>query len=122
MVDGRDTQRMPGSGVTIPLETKGLIQNYAENICPHGLLCYTSRYIREMTLLSMRFQLPLVELEHNGLAEYGWIECKGVVIRCNLVVEEEKNENYEVAVYFSEISEKDKSLLKNYVAGDVSSG
>ncbi len=115
MVEHRERRYDQRREVRFPIETEGHFNNYSDNIGRNGLLCYTKKHIDEMTLLDMRFQLPLEDSRMDELAEAGWIECKGVVVRCEPVVRNQGEKRFEVAVYFSDISDDHKSLLDQYV-------
>ncbi len=108
--------------VHIPLETEGHINNHLENIGRNGLRCYTKKHIDEMTLLDMRFQLPNIPIITDRLVDGGWIECRGVVINCQPVRRSPGDKHYEVAVYFSEISDENKNLLADFISRAALSG
>ncbi|MEE4239967.1 MAG: PilZ domain-containing protein [Desulfopila sp.] len=75
----------------------------SENISRSGMLCYSTRKIEELTLLEMKFQLP------ND--ESSWIECLGVVVRCEKKVTGESMYSYDVEIFFDRISDKHRDLL-----------
>ncbi len=104
------------SNSDMPIEIEGLVSSFS-NISQSGLLCRTSKKIDEMTLLDIKFQLP--QVEYKTVDEGVWIECSGVVVRC----EKKDNKNaelpgemaYEVAIFFDQISERYRSLLARHV-------
>ncbi len=110
-------QRYNRSNSEKPLEIEGFVSNFSENISQSGLLCRTSKKIDEMTLLSIKFQLPKVE--YNNIDQDTWIECSGVVVRCEKKetnnVEPQTELPYEVAILFDRISEEYRSLLAKHV-------
>lgn len=107
----RKWRRHSRSEIGIPLEFKGQVASLSKNISQSGMLCRTSRQINEMTLLDIRFQLPDIE---KYAAERVWVECSGVVVRCEKKEPEDIELPYEVAIFFDRISDKNKNLLANY--------
>lgn len=109
--------RYNGRKVDMPVDIEGFVPNFPQNISQSGLLCRTSRKIDEMTLLEVKFQLPRVE--YSPIDKDIWIECSGVVVRC-----EKKETNnaesptelpYEVAIFFDQISERHRDILARHV-------
>ncbi len=101
------------SQIDIPFDFQGEVSSLTQNISQSGMLCRTSRKIDELTLLDIKFQLPYIS-RHE--AKKIWIECSGVVVRC------EKKESeampYEVAIFFNHISDQNRDLLANYIQKD----
>jgi hypothetical protein len=100
----------------VPKITEGHIQNYTKNIGYNGLLCYTKKYIGEMTLLDMKFQFPCCSERSRKKKKQGWIECQGVVVSCEPLGKKKRDGAYEVSVYFSKMSDRNKSLLAKHVS------
>lgn len=73
-----------------------------KNISCGGAYCHVDKYIEPMTKLSVSLRLP--EEKHV-------ISCKGVVVR----TEEAVPTGYNIAIFFNEISAKDRDLLRNHV-------
>ncbi len=103
------------SQIDIPLEFHGEVSSLTQNISQSGMLCRTSREIDELTLLDIKFQLPYIS-RHE--ARRIWIECSGVVVRCEKKDSGAINLPYEVAIFFNHISDLNRNLLENYIKKD----
>ena len=89
------------------------ISCFLHDISQSGMLCYSSKQINEMTLLDIRFQLP-ANKGYSGPAL--WVECVGVVIRCERKGKEDGEHPYEVEIFFERMSKKHRDLLSVYAA------
>ncbi len=97
------------------LETEARINNHVDNIGRNGLLCYSNKYFDVMTMLDMRFQIPCFPEREDNMFHHNWIECQGVVVNCEPATLYPSEKHYEVAVYFSEISEEYKTILADFI-------
>lgn len=110
---GRESER---SNLDISFEFQGQVPSFSQNISQSGMLCRTSRQIEELTILDIRFQLPRRDGNTDGPF---WIECSGVVIRCEKADVDGVNSSplpYEVAIYFDDMSDEDRDILASYVS------
>ena len=107
----REWRQHNRSDIGIPLEFQGRVSSLAKNISESGMLCRTSRQLDEMTLLDIRFQLPKFNNYADGKV---WVQCSGVVVRCEKADVENIELPYEVAIFFDRISEENKNLLASY--------
>jgi len=96
-----------------PFEFGGSVSSLSKIISRSGMLCRTPMWIDEMTLLDIKFQLPDTG---NGNNAKVWVECRGVVLRCERKDPGAVGHPYEVEIFFHHISEKDRNLLADYVA------
>jgi len=103
------------SQLDIPLEFQGKVSSLTQNISQSGMLCRTSREIDELTLLDIKFQLPYISKYE---AKKIWIECSGVVVRCEKKEVAAKDLPYEVAIFFNHMSTQNRNLLATYVSKD----
>jgi hypothetical protein len=70
-----------------------------------GLACTSSQAIPEMTLIGLDFALPGASERH---------QVQGAVVRCEPLGKGKKD--WDVAVYFTEITPVTKAAVRNYVA------
>jgi len=70
-----------------------------------GLACTSSHAIPEMTLVGLDFALPGASERHK---------VTGAVVRCEPLGKAKKD--WDVAVYFTEITPVTRAAVKNYVA------
>ena len=99
------------SALGVCFDMQGQIASLSRNVSQSGMLCRTSRMLDEMTLLDIRFQLPISK---NDQSRATWVECSGVVVRCEKKEYENREMPYEVAIFFDKISEKNKDILAEY--------
>ncbi len=92
------------------------ISCFSHNLSQSGMLCHSSRQINEMTLLDIRFQLP-ADKEYSGPAL--WVECVGVVIRCEKKATDGGEQPYEVEIFFDKMSQKHRDLLNGFFTAKV---
>jgi hypothetical protein len=78
------------------------------------MLCRTSQRIDEMTLLDIKFRLPRSGTGKNCRI---WVTCIGVVVNCEKKEAGTRGHPYEVEIFFNRISDKNLSILANYVDG-----
>lgn len=79
------------------------------NISDHGAMCEVERDIPIMTQLKVGLTLPA---SVSTRAKPQTIRAKGVVVR---KAEDAANGKFYIAVYFSDISEKDQKTLQDYI-------
>ncbi|MDH4038318.1 MAG: PilZ domain-containing protein [Candidatus Krumholzibacteria bacterium] len=83
------------------------------NVSANGVYFASSRFIAPLTRLRITLELPN---ESGGKAR---VACDGVVVRTEPEAELAGTGEYEVACYFTEISEPDKSRLEKYILAHV---
>jgi len=83
--------------------------NHVDNISANGVLCHTVEPIPLMTKMSIALDLPHLDK--------GRVECEGIVVRCE--PDEQDNNNFRVAILYTEISEQDRAKIEEFVEGDL---
>lgn len=81
-----------------------------ENISRAGALCRINRYIDPMTKLKIHILLPF---KRNGNNKSKAICCEGIVVRSEPAL---KNGYYSIAIFFSEIAQRDAETIEEYVS------
>lgn len=97
----------------VSLEFPGEISSLSQHISQSGMLCRTSRKIKELTVLDIRLELPVAE--ESG-RESRWLMCSGVVVHCEEKNEEFSNLPYELTIFFDRISPRDRNLLAKFTS------
>ena len=82
-----------------------------KNLSENGTYCSVSRYIEPLTKLKLMILIPKVS-KKNKNATYK-IECEGIVVRVEKT--EDHKKPYNIAIYFNEIKERDKTRIASYV-------
>ena len=101
----RVAQRIPvaitDGGAELATETK--------NLSASGAFCQVDRFIAPMTKLQLRFELP------DGSRRLTRIACTGVVVRAEPVIASADRGRFHVAIFFTELSERDRSAISKFV-------
>ena len=84
------------------------LQTESRNLSATGVYCTLARFIPPMTKLRVRFEVP------NG-ARRVKIACTGVVVRVEPVVQDAQRGGYDTAIYFSEITDHDRTAIAHFV-------
>ena len=84
---------------------------YTKDISPSGLYIETTSVIPLMTRVNITLVLPFAE---GGEKTERHVELNGTVVRSNLITRE-GGSFYETAIFFDDISEKNKLLLTEFI-------
>jgi hypothetical protein len=79
------------------------------NISRSGVYCKIDKYIEPMTKMKVHLLLPI---KKNGKNASKKISCNGVVVRTEPIT---GNENFNVAVFFNDISQRDAETIADYI-------
>jgi len=83
------------------------------NVSANGVYFASTTFIAPLTRLRITLELPI---DGGGKSR---VACDGVVVRTEPEAEQPGAGEYEVACYFTEISEPDKSRLEKYILSHV---
>jgi len=76
------------------------------NLSTTGAYCTLDQAMTPMTKLQLQFQLP------NGARR---VQCEGVVVRVEPVIVNAERGRYHVAIFFTDISERDRASIARFV-------
>ena len=79
-----------------------------ENLSVSGAYCRVERFIAPMTKLALQFQLPHTPHPTS-------IRCAGVVVRAEPVIEPPGRGRYHLAIFFTDLSERDRAAIAQFV-------
>ncbi len=100
----RATEHVPlaitDAGAVLTTETK--------NLSASGAYCTLDRFIAPMSKLQLTFELP------NGRRKTH-IRCSGVVVRVEPTIANSERARYNIAVFFTELSDRDRTAIKRFV-------
>lgn len=85
-----------------------VLQTETKNISASGAYCTLDRFVAPMTKLQLAFELP------QGSRRVK-IQCAGVVVRIEPVVATVDRGMYNVAIFFTELAERDRSAIARFV-------
>lgn len=84
------------------------LQTESKNLSASGVYCTLERFIPPMTKLRVQFEVP------NGSRRVR-IACTGVVVRVDPVIREAQQGAYNTAIYFSDITDRDRAAISHFV-------
>jgi hypothetical protein len=100
-IPGRVSLAVTDGGAEVQAETKDLSAS--------GAYCLMDRFLAPMSKLQLRFELPRARSGRTT------VRCAGVVVRVEPVVSEADRGRYHIAIFFTELSERDRSVISRYV-------
>ena len=100
------------SGHIVCHTTKGALQMTTRNISCSGLYCHVSEYIAPFTRVDIEMNLPL---HQSGKAQHRAVRFEGVVVRAEPGHAHPSRTEFNVAIFFSGITPRAKSLVARYV-------
>lgn len=108
----QERRRSPRVEKELPLKIRtedGDLVTQTKNISCSGVYCSVSRHIPAMTKLSVILLLPMKSARGSKAFK---LQCTGVVVR----VDQRFPEGFNIAIFFSDISQQDKNKLSKYIA------
>ena len=84
-------------------------QTQTQNLSASGVYITLEQFIAPMSKLQLRFELP------NG-AKNSAIEATGAVVRIEPAIEAAQRSRYNVAIFFTDISARDRAIIKKFVS------
>ncbi|PIQ89561.1 MAG: hypothetical protein COV72_02755 [Candidatus Omnitrophica bacterium CG11_big_fil_rev_8_21_14_0_20_42_13] len=100
----RRTSPRVNTALPINIKTEDFdIAASTQNISRSGAYCEVKKYIAPMTKLGI---IMVIKDKNRELK----IKCRGVVVRT-----EEKNDKYNIAIYFNDIADSEKEKITKYV-------
>jgi c-di-GMP-binding flagellar brake protein YcgR len=113
MEERRKFQRIVGS---LPLKLGGEevdIVTETVNIGGGGLYCKVNKYIPVMTKFKVIMLIP--EQNKKG-KKLNRIDCEAIVVRIEPEYPEENRKEYNIALFFNQISKQDRQKIEKYVS------
>jgi hypothetical protein len=107
-----ERRKSPRAFGNVPLKIaheEGDIVTETVNISRSGAYCCVDRYVEPMTKMKINLLLPL---KKGGRSLTKKVACGGVVVRTEPA---EKKGLYNIAIFFSDISQRDAEVISDYV-------
>ena len=111
-----DRRRAPRVDTRLPLslgERTAELLTTTHNISASGAYCTVRKFLAPMTKLQVRMELP----NDGHLVS---IECRGVVVRVEPPEPAPRRATYRVAIFFSDLSERNRALISQFVQARLS--
>ncbi|MCI0561114.1 MAG: PilZ domain-containing protein [Nitrososphaera sp.] len=103
----RDARVNEKVSVTL-IETGQAFSTETKNLSTSGAYCRLERFIPPMTKLQLEYDLP------NG-GKPVRIRCSGVVVRVEPVIIDLDQARYDVAIFFTDLTDRDRSAIAQFV-------
>lgn len=91
------------------------IEAETKNLSTSGAYCLVDKFIAPMTKLAVEFELPHKPHAHKVRAD-------GVVVRIEPVVTANQQGQYYIAIFFSDLPQRDRETIAQFVRDRLASG
>ena len=115
----RERRREPRAAERLSLsilDASAELSTETRNLSASGVYCTLDRFIAPMSKLQLRFELP--NQGHRPIS----IRCSGVIVRVEPVISSVQQGQYHVAVLFTELAERDRTVIARFVRQRLSAG
>ncbi len=95
--------------VNAPAQKKKVL---VRDISSSGVSCFLDFPIPEFTTVMVNLEIPETSgksIDHKGLT------CEGAIVRCRPAAEKKADSQYDVAIFFQNISDEGRRLIEDYV-------
>ena len=111
----RKFPRIHDEGLSIKLDTGDFdTMTHTTDISASGLYCKIGKEIPLMSRVKLAIMVPDITNKEAALKP---LEVDGVVVREHPVIIDGAVKHFDVAIFFDNLSEKDKSVIQGYVEG-----
>jgi hypothetical protein len=120
LTERRRSQRVDASlklEVKLPLSDQQLQAATLEtvNISSSGVYFRSDHFIEPMTKLEMVLELPVPGVTADGTQNVASVRCEGIVVRVQPETSEQGREQYEIAVFFTDIKDEGLRSLEDHI-------
>lgn len=96
-------------------DAESSLQTDTKNLSASGVYCTLSRFLAPMTKVELQFELP-------GALRRRRVRCSGVIVRVEPVIAHADQGLYHVAIFFTELSERDRAAIARFVQRRLTAG
>lgn len=110
-----ERRKYPRIEDTVPLKLDGEEADFITetiNLSAGGLYCKVNRYIPVMTKFKITMLLPEERGKRRRIEK---IKCEGIVVRVEPEYPEDKRNEYNIAIFISNINKEDRQRIEKYV-------
>ena len=87
---------------------KNVLTAQTRNLSASGVYCTLRRFVKPMTKLSIWLEIPRRPKPLR-------LRCQGVVVRVEPPRATPRRSTYQIAIFFNDLAERDRSLIAQYV-------
>ncbi len=111
----RKFPRIHDEGLSIKLDTGDFdTMTHTTDISASGIYCKVGKELPLMSRVKLAIMVPDMAKEDRVLKP---LEVEGVVVREHPVIIDGAVKHFDVAIFFDNLSEKDKSVIQDYIEG-----
>ncbi len=111
----RKFPRVKDEGISLKLRLDDFDSvTHALNISSSGVYCKTDKELPLMSRVRLMLMIPDPAKEGTVLKS---LEVNGIVVRQHPVIIGGVTKHYDVAIFFEDLSPKDKDVINDYIAG-----
>ncbi len=121
--EAAERRRAPRVSECVPLgitEDGTTFKAETVNLSATGAYCTLDRFLAPMTKLQLDYELPDPAGGRTGVGRCVRIRCTGVVVRSEPVIVSPDKGRYRVAIFFTDLSERNRSALSRFVRQRIS--
>jgi hypothetical protein len=122
-----ERRRAPRAPINVELELsgdavggEGALLTESLNLSTEGVYCTSPRYIAPLTKLELTLMVPWEDAQ--GRTGKRGIRCEAVTVRSYPERESPNCKSYEVACYFTSMTEEDRETLRDFLAVSAREG
>lgn len=107
----RERRRQPrvAERVVLAISDAGAeLTTESQNLSTAGVYCTLGKFLAPMSKVQLTFELP------NG-SRSSTVRCTGVVVRVEPVIANPSRGQFNVAIFFTELSDRDRSTITRFV-------
>jgi len=104
----RKFQRIEDGGLSLKLEGFDSI-THTLNISPSGVYCKVDKPLPLMSRVKLKLMVPDKATVKN-------LEVSGIVVREHPVIVDGSIKHYDIAIFFEDLSAKDKEIIADYIS------
>jgi hypothetical protein len=108
----RRFQRIEDSGLSLKLEGFDSI-THTLNISPSGVYCKVDKPLPLMSRVRLKLMVPDASKDKGAVKD---MDLSGIVVREHPVMVDGVVKHYDIAVFFDDLSPKDKEIIENYIS------
>ncbi len=109
----RKYPRIDDEGFGLDLKGEGLdLVAHTLNVSASGIYCKVERELPLMTRLDLKLNIPSGEEARPAAA----LNVTGVVVRQHPVIIDGHTKHYDIAIFFDDLSDKDRGVISDYIA------
>lgn len=111
----RKSERIKDEGLSLKLNAGDFdLISHTLDISESGIYCKVDRELPLMSKVGLVLMVPDLSKDEKAVSK---LEVEGVVVREHPVIIDGDKKHYDVAIFFDNLSPKNKEIISNYISG-----